>query len=419
MHQQPGVARQRGGVAADVDDATRQTGPAGRVQVGHGLGQREGALSRRIHQPAIGGAVAGQVGRADLKQVLRLEARVRAQAVGAGVVAGTLHQGRAALDAQHLARQRGQRQREVAQAAEPVDHAVARLHAQQPHRPLHQHAVDLRVDLREVGGLERHGHAELGQAVGQRRAALVEPVHGVGPARLQPPLHAVGAAEGAQPIGVGRGQRLQVAQHQRDDLVARGQLDLRQPVALVHAADQLAQWHQHRADRRVQHRAHLHVGHVAALAFVEADQHHALLGHVPHRQPGAEAVAPGRAVQRAQQPFGPHLGQVLQVVLEHPGLHGHLGGRVQVLHLAAAAGAGVQAEVRAGGLHALRALARQRRHRALLPGVLAARHLHLHALAGQRALDEHHLAVGAARHALGLEVERLDLQPIVSVGHGR
>ena len=43
-----------------------------------------------------------------------------------------------------------------------------------------------------------------------------------------------------------------------------------------------------------------------------------------------------------------------QVVFEHALLDGHLGRRVQVLHLAAAAGTGVQPEVRAARAHALR-----------------------------------------------------------------
>ena len=81
------------------------------------------------------------------------------------VLARARHQRLAALDAQHLARPRGQRQREVAEAAEPVDHALVLLRVQQAQRARHQHAVDVRVDLGEVGRLERHGDAELGQRV--------------------------------------------------------------------------------------------------------------------------------------------------------------------------------------------------------------------------------------------------------------
>jgi hypothetical protein len=45
-------------------------------------------------------------------------------------------------------------------------------------------------------------------------------------------------------------------------------------------------------------------------------------------------------------------------------------------------------------------------------------HLHLDLLAGQRALDEHHLAFGVVGDALPFEIERLDLQPLVVRCHG-
>src|SRR5256885_12089893 len=47
---------------------------------------------------------------------------------------GALDQGIAALDAQHLARLRGQGKGEVAQTAEPVDHALVLLDIQQAQR---------------------------------------------------------------------------------------------------------------------------------------------------------------------------------------------------------------------------------------------------------------------------------------------
>ena len=211
--------------------------------------------------------------------------------------------------------------------------------------------------------------------------------------------------EGAQAVLVGNGHRLEVAQHQCGHRafqpLADRQFNLWQPVALVHAADQRAQRHQQRAEGRRQYRADLHVGHVAALALVETDQHRALARHVAHRQPGPVAIAPTRALDRTQQVFGLDLAQVLQVVFEHPLLDGYLRCRVEMLHLAAAAGTGVQAEVRTARSHALRAFAPHRRHHALLPCVLAAAHVHLHLFAGQRAFDEHHLALGIAGHALG------------------
>jgi len=78
----------------------------------------------------------------------------------------------------------------------------------------------------------------------------------------------------------------------------------------------------------------------------------------------------------------------------------------------------VQAEVRAGRAHALRALTLQHAELALLPLVLASVHLNLDPLTGQCTLDEHHLAVGPARNALPFEVERLDLERGAAFIHG-
>ena len=271
--------------------------------------------------------------------------------------------------------------------------------------------------MREVGRFEGHGDAELGQAIGQRRAAFIEQMSGLGPFGLQPPLHAMQRGEVAQMLRVNRRQRLQVAQHQRGDAVARGEFDLWQSFALFHAADQLAQRHQQGTHFGRQHGAQLHVGHVAALALVKADQHGAFLDDMPHAQTRAAPVAPGRAFDGPQHALCLDLRKVPQVVFQHALLHRHLCRGVQVLHLAAAARPRVQAEVLATRAHALRAFARDGRDLALLPLVLLACHIHLHTLGGQGAFNEHHLAVGAVRHALGFEVQRLHLQPFVSTAH--
>ena len=104
VHQQPGIARQRGRVAADVDDAPRRR-PAGRgaVQFGQRLGQREGALARRVDQPACRPAQrhAGRRRRSRTGCAPR-SASCAARPLSARVVARALHQRLAALDAQHL-----------------------------------------------------------------------------------------------------------------------------------------------------------------------------------------------------------------------------------------------------------------------------------------------------------------------------
>src|SRR6188474_3574419 len=80
--------------------------------------------------------------------------------------------------------------------------------------------------------------------------------------------------------------------------------------------------------------------------------------------------------------------------------------------------AAADAEVRAARHDPLRARPAQRDERRPLPVVLALAHGDLHLLAGQRILDEHHLAFGVVRHALRLEVERLDAKPLVRARHG-
>ena len=114
------------------------------------------------------------------------------------------HQRRTAFDAQHLSGPGCQWQCEVAETAEPVDDMVRGLHVQQLQRTVNQHAVDLRIDLREVSRLEGHSDAELGQAVAEHRPALVQQVHGVGPLRLQPPLHLMHCGKLAQSLRIAR-----------------------------------------------------------------------------------------------------------------------------------------------------------------------------------------------------------------------
>ena len=196
--------------------------------------------------------------------------------------------------------------------------------------------------------------------------------------------------------------------------IAASQFDLRAGVARIERTDQLAQRHEHRADGRRKHRTDLHVGKILTLPLVKADQHRTFLGDVAHRQPGAITVIPGRPFKWSQQRIGAHLAQVPQVVFEHPLLDGNLGGRVQMLHLAAAASPRMQPEMRAAGFHALRRFATDGAQRALFPVVLAALGVVLHFFERQRAFDEYHHAVGLVRDALGLEVERLDREPFVA-----
>ncbi len=205
-----------------------------------------------------------------------------------------------------------------------------------------------------------------------------------------------------------------MTQHQRRGGVADGELDLRQPVARGHRADEVAQGQQQIAHVLRHDLATRDVGDKARFALVEADQHLALLGNVSHREPGPAPVAPGRPFERPEHALGPHFAEVPECVFECPLLGRDLCRDVKVLHLAAAA----DAEVRATRHDALRARPLQRRHRRLLPVVLLAVHGDPHLLAGQRVLDEDDLALGVVGHALRLEVERLDGEPLVRHRHG-
>ena len=157
-----------------------------------------------------------------------------------------------------------------------------------------------------------------------------------------------------QLVNISCGQRLQVTQHQRGNGVATGQFNLRAGITGIQAGDQRAQRQQQGAHMRRQDGATAHVGNVAALALMKTDQHLALFQHVPHRQARPPAVTPCRAVDRAQHGFRLAFAQVPKVVFEHPLFHCHLRRRFQVLHLATAAGAWVQAEVRTARRHAQR-----------------------------------------------------------------
>ncbi len=317
----------------------------------------------------------------------------------------------AAFDAHHFAPARRHRQGEVADAAEQVEQTVARPGIQQLECARHQHAVDLVVDLREIGRLEGHGDAEFGQRVGQRTIQRIERIDRVRPFRLQPELHGVPVGERAQLRLVGRRERLEDTQHQRGHILADRHLDLRHALDDAQAADQFAQRHQQCGHVRREHLARSHIGHVAALALVEAHQHSALGRHMAHGQPRAIAIPPVRPGDGAEHHIGTELGQVPQVVFQHALLDGDLRTRIQMLHRAAAAGAEEPALRR----HARGRLAQNIDQGGLLIGRLGPMAAVSHPLTRQCAFHEHHFAgrtilVGQTAHAARFVIERHNLQ---------
>ena len=373
-----------------------------------------------------------QQGRGHFKQVARYKQRGRQRCQSGRRTRGLVtrvvglrafDQHLAALDAQHLTRAAGQGQREVAQAAKPVDHAFVRRHRQQAQSPRYQHAVDERVDLCEVGWLERHAHAIVGQVVRQLCLASLQRVQqldGLRPFRLQPPLQPrPRGRKTAQARQVGFAQGLHVAQHHRchsrravAGRVAAGQLDLRQGLARLHGTNEFAQRHQHVTDMLRQHMAAVNVSDVSAFALVKADQYHAFFAHIAHRQAGAKAVVPGRTFDGTHDVFGMDLAQMPEVVFEHALLDGNLRADVQMLHLAAATGAHVHAEMRTAGFDALRRFTLDGAQRGFFKTGFFAEHIGGDALEWQGAFDENHLAVSPVRNALGLHVQGLHVQKV-------
>ena len=125
QHQDAGVARQGRRAARYIHDTFRQHVRAHLRQADQRLAQGHGAVARRVDQDTIKLAQRDQVVGGHFKQVARRERGFFRQAIGQRVFQRALGQGGAAFDADHFAALRGQRQGEIAQAAEQVGHAVA------------------------------------------------------------------------------------------------------------------------------------------------------------------------------------------------------------------------------------------------------------------------------------------------------
>ena len=137
--------------------------------------------------------------------------------------------------------------------------------------------------------------------------------------------------------------------------------------------------------------AALDLGDEAAIALAEADQRAALLLDVLHRQPRAATVAPRIARQRREHATRRDVADALEVLEQRALLCDDLRLRREMLQRAAAAGA----EMRAFGRDAIgRGDVHFERFR-LVELATALHDARLHALAGQRARDEHRLALDA------------------------
>ena len=271
----------------------------GQSRAAHGRARR--AFARRIDQVFVEAAVVPEVGP---EQVRDLE--LRHQAVRGGVLPRALDQQRAALEADHLRAARGDRQREVADAAEEIRDALARLRIEQPQRARNEHAVHRRVHLREIGGLERDLQAEFGQRVVE--AASPRPD---GTARRCPALPAAArrwtrfasanARSSAWSSAV-NGSRWRNRSTVAASPTAISTCGTRSRIDSLPIS---ARRGTIRAEMRGGRTSQLlHVRHVGGFALAETDQRAALAFDVAHRQARAVPVAPLRAVDRRQHRAG-------------------------------------------------------------------------------------------------------------------
>jgi hypothetical protein len=179
--------------------------------------------------------------------------------------------------------------------------------------------------------------------------------------------------------------------------------DLRQAIAHAQLRDQFSELWEHCGHVRRQDRTRGHVRDIARLAFMKADQHTALLRHIAYGQSRAIAITPGRAGDRREQRIRAHATDSFQRVLERPLLRRELQRFVGVLQHAAT----TDAKMRTTRRHARGARPLDRCRTRNVEARLALEHFGVDALARQRALDEHDLAVGVCDAAAFL-VQRFD-----------
>ncbi len=185
------------------------------------------------------------------------------------------------------------------------------------------------------------------------------------------------------------GEIAKVAQDQGAIRVAQRQLDLRNPLRARQTLDQLFQRDQQRRGDRVQHLAMVQGSDVALAALAKADQNAALAGNDANAQSRTPTVAPLRTDQRLEQLLWPYPAGALQAVQQRRLLELQLPFTADVLQAATAA----TPEVRARRLDSFVGGLENCKQARRLPAPPLAQQFDLDALARQRAVDEHVVAV--------------------------
>ncbi|MNM45538.1 hypothetical protein D3C81_564640 [compost metagenome] len=323
-----------------------------------------------------------------LCEVGREELRV-VQTIARGVFLRTRDQAGFAFHAHHFAHGARQRQGEVAQAAEQVEHTLVRLRIQQRQRVRDHLLVELGVDLDEIQRTERQFHVPLRQRERQRHAfGRPQRLDGFQATGLQVDGETVFLPECLPCFGVGSGKRLQVTHGQRDGRVAGDEFNLRNVALAFQRFDERGQRRHLGADLRDHRQALRQIGDEARVQLAETDQRLVLLLDATHRETTLAAIAPAVAGQRRQHRAGLHMADALQVVHQHALLGDDLLRLFQVLQHAA----GTHAEMRATRFHAMRRCLHHFNRAGLIEMTALAGLLGHHRFLRQGATDESDLA---------------------------
>ena len=221
-------------------------------------------------------------------------------------------------------------------------------------------------------------------------------MHAAVATRLQVDRQSVLLAKRGQRRQIALAQWLHVAEHQRHQVVAGSEFDLRNRIDRVHAAEQVGEQADLGTQRRMHHFALLDLGDEAGvLLFAETDQHAALLHHVAYRQAALAPVTPRFAGKRRQPQLRRDLADAFEIFRQHALLGRDLRRRIEVLQRAAAA----MREMPATRLDPMR-----RRHEhfddiGLVEVAMTFAQFGQYLFAQQRAADEHRLAVDAGHAA--------------------
>jgi hypothetical protein len=305
------------------------------------------------------------------------------------VANGSGHESRLALDTQHFAGATRQRQREIAEPAEQVEHGVPRFEREQFHRAADHPLVEFAIDLDEVGGLELEMQAERGECVSKGQRTRLQRPHRLGAARLQVEAHRVTGFEAAQQIEIGLGRSVEHAQHDRADAVGDRDLGLGHSRSDRKPGDQLRQRIDQHSRRRRENAAFVQVSDVGRRALAKSDQHPSLAWHQLYAEPCAPPIRPDRPCQRFEHTRGLDAAESDQVLQQLGLLESKLRRRSEVLQRAAAA----EAEMRALGRHTVFAWSQHLLEHSLVEIASPPHAPQDHALTRQRIRDEHRLAV--------------------------